>query len=129
MPAAVTIPVWHDDAYRPRPSLEGDARADVCIVGAGVGGLSTAWHLADRGIRSTIVEATRVGGGASGRNGGFLIAGTAPLYNDARRLFGRTQARRMHLTTIEAQAQIAAIAAEIGAADCFRWVGGLRLAM
>ncbi|MEM7431498.1 MAG: FAD-binding oxidoreductase [Pseudomonadota bacterium] len=57
------------------PALTGDHTADVCVIGAGFTGISTALHLAERGYRVAVVEAHRVGWGASGRNGGQLIGG------------------------------------------------------
>lgn len=57
------------------PALEGEQRADVVVVGAGFTGLSTALSLAERGYDVAVVEAHRVGWGASGRNGGQLIDG------------------------------------------------------
>jgi gamma-glutamylputrescine oxidase len=54
----------------PFAPLEGAQEADVCIIGAGFTGLSAALHLAQRGYRVTVLEAHRVGFGASGRNGG-----------------------------------------------------------
>lgn len=59
------------------PSLFGDAVADVCVIGAGFTGISTALHLAERGYDVCVVEANRVGWGASGRNGGQIIGGIA----------------------------------------------------
>ncbi len=122
-------PYWQSDRVVPRPPLSGDVAADVAIVGGGIGGLATAWHLAERGIRSTIVEARTVASGASGRNGGFLIAGAAPMYNDARVLFGDDLARRIHAATLAGQGEVYEVAGEIGADDCFRRVGLLRLAV
>ena len=55
--------------------LEGDVRSDVCVIGAGFTGVSTALHLAERGYKVHVVEANRIGWGASGRNGGQIIAG------------------------------------------------------
>jgi glycine/D-amino acid oxidase-like deaminating enzyme len=55
--------------------LQGAQRADVCIIGAGFTGISTALHLAERGYKVHVLEANRVGWGASGRNGGQMIAG------------------------------------------------------
>jgi monoamine oxidase len=59
-----------------RPAVGGTARADVAIVGAGFTGLWAAIALldADPSLRVAIVEADRVGWGASGRNGGFCAA-------------------------------------------------------
>jgi gamma-glutamylputrescine oxidase len=57
--------------------LRGEQRADVCVIGAGFTGISTALHLAERGYNVHVVEANKVGWGASGRNGGQLIAGIA----------------------------------------------------
>ena len=51
-------------------ALEGSTSADVAIVGAGFTGISTALHLAERGIRATVLEAKTIGWGASGRNFG-----------------------------------------------------------
>ena len=59
------------------PSLEEDVVVDVCVVGAGLAGLSAAIELADRGYSVLVLEAETVGWGASGRNGGQIIAGLA----------------------------------------------------
>ena len=59
----------------PTPPLEGAAEADVCVVGAGYAGLSTALHLAERGIKTIVLEAHEPGWGGSGRNGGQVIPG------------------------------------------------------
>lgn len=58
-----------------RPALDGDCRADVCIVGAGYTGLSAALHLARAGLSVVVLEAHRAGWGASGRNGGQVGSG------------------------------------------------------
>ena len=59
----------------PFPALAGEVRADVCIVGGGYTGLSAALHLAQRGLDVVLLEAHRVGFGASGRNGGQVGTG------------------------------------------------------
>ena len=61
------------------PVLTGEVRADVAVVGAGFTGVSAAITLAERGHDVVIVEANRVGWGASGRNGGQLIDGFVDL--------------------------------------------------
>jgi gamma-glutamylputrescine oxidase len=61
------------------PALEGGQTADVCVVGAGFTGVATALTLAERGYSVALVEANRIGWGASGRNGGQLINGISGL--------------------------------------------------
>ena len=64
--------------------LRGARSADVCVVGAGFTGISTALYLAERGYDVHVVEANRVGWGASGRNGGQMIGGIAGEHRIAR---------------------------------------------
>jgi gamma-glutamylputrescine oxidase len=61
------------------PALEGQVSTDVCVIGAGFTGISTALTLAERGYRVAVLEANRVGWGASGRNGGQMINGVSGL--------------------------------------------------
>ena len=56
-----------------RPELNGETETDVCIIGAGYTGLSTAIALLENGFKVSIVEAAKVGFGASGRNGGQIV--------------------------------------------------------
>ena len=56
-----------------RPSLNGNITSDICVIGAGFTGLSTAIHLAEKGFNVTVLEAKRIGFGASGRNGGQIV--------------------------------------------------------
>lgn len=56
-----------------RPPLQGEAETDICIIGAGYTGLSTALFLLENGFKVSIVEAAKVGFGASGRNGGQIV--------------------------------------------------------
>lgn len=59
----------------PLPPLQGGARADVCVIGGGYTGLSAALHMAEAGLDVVLLEAGRVGSGASGRNGGQIHTG------------------------------------------------------
>ena len=56
-----------------RPALEGDIECEVCGGGAGFTGISSALHLAEQGHDVVVLEAARVGFGASGRNGGQIV--------------------------------------------------------
>lgn len=66
--------------------LLGEQIADVCVIGAGFTGISTALHLTERGYNVHVVEANRVGWGASGRNGGQMIGGISGEKNIAKHL-------------------------------------------
>ncbi len=76
----------------PFPRLVGEARADVCVVGGGFTGLSTALHLAKAGVDVVMLEAHRVGFGASGRNGGQVGSGLRIDQDEVERLYGRDDA-------------------------------------
>ena len=126
---AANVSFWLDAPYEPRPALEGDVETEACVIGGGVGGLSCARRLVQHGIETLLLEAGTVAGGASGRNGGFLIAGTGVFHNDARERFGVQRARAMYARTLAAQQEIYELAAELGAGDSVRPVGLLRLAV
>jgi gamma-glutamylputrescine oxidase len=69
-----------------RPELLGEAETDICVVGGGYAGLSTAIALLEKGHHVTLIEAERIGWGASGRNGGQIVNGlNASLDTIARR--------------------------------------------
>jgi gamma-glutamylputrescine oxidase len=61
------------NAVPPRPALQDDVETDVCVIGAGYTGLSSALFLLENGFRVTVLEAAKVGFGASGRNGGQIV--------------------------------------------------------
>lgn len=79
----------------PFPAAKGDIACDVCVVGAGFTGLSTAYHLAQRGYDVLVLEAQRVGFGASGRNGGQVSMGQRREQDDLETLVGKDHARAL----------------------------------
>lgn len=88
----------------PRAALADSVRTDIVIIGAGFTGLSAALHLARAGLGVTVLEAQRIGWGASGRNGGFCclgggMAGDAALDRRFGRV-GRVAYRRSELAAI-----------------------------
>jgi gamma-glutamylputrescine oxidase len=87
---------------KPRPSLAGAIECDVAVVGGGLAGLSAAIELADRGYDVALLEARQVGWGASGRNGGQVIAGLACDQSTVESLLGLDEARRIWAMTLEA---------------------------
>lgn len=72
--------------------LRSDYRCDVCVVGGGYTGVSAALHLAESGYDVILLEANRIGWGASGRNGGQLHSGQRKGQNELEKLFGRNRA-------------------------------------
>ena len=82
-PAPVTTP------------LQGDLKADVVVIGAGYCGLSTALHLAERGVRVVVLDARDIGFGGSGRNGGQVIPGMKFDPSELMTMFGREKGQRL----------------------------------
>jgi heterodisulfide reductase subunit A-like polyferredoxin len=56
------------------PQLEDHVRSDVCVIGGGFTGISAALALAERGYKVCVLEANKIGWGASGRNGGQMTS-------------------------------------------------------
>ena len=75
-----------------RSELEGDHSIDVCVVGAGYSGLSTALHLVEKGYKVAIIEGARVGWGASGRNGGQIVNGLNASLQTIKKRYGQDTA-------------------------------------
>ena len=123
-----TASIWLDEPYTPRPPLEGRLSSEICIVGAGIAGLSAAWRMLELGVRPVVLDALTVAGGATGRNGGFFMADVAPRYDEACRLWGPEVAARRYRATLDSQLDMLAIAGEVGARDQFRLTGVLRVA-
>jgi gamma-glutamylputrescine oxidase len=97
---------WYEASVQrpaPQPPLAGPASADVCVVGGGYAGLSAALELAERGFRVVLLEAQRVGWGASGRNGGQALVGFGSDGEQAiERQLPREDARRAWDITVQA---------------------------
>ncbi len=101
-------PLWAVGAGLGLPALAGDVYADVCVVGLGGSGLSCALESGRLGARVVGIDAGEVGGGAAGRNGGFLLGGLSSFYHDAVARHGRDRARAMYQLTLDELERIAA---------------------
>jgi gamma-glutamylputrescine oxidase len=88
-----------DQGFEP---LQGQIDCDVAIVGGGLAGLSAAIELADRGYSVVLLEARQVGWGASGRNGGQVIAGLACDQAVIEQQLGLADSRRTWDMSLEA---------------------------
>ncbi|MCB1395009.1 MAG: FAD-binding oxidoreductase [Rhodobacter sp.] len=89
---------WYADTAHPLPPFapaEGALSCDVCVVGGGFTGLSAALHLAERGYDVILLEAQRVGFGASGRNGGQVGTGQRLDQDALEGMVGQTAARAL----------------------------------
>jgi gamma-glutamylputrescine oxidase len=96
------------------PAIRGEVRADVAVVGGGYTGLSAALHLARRGFQVALVEAHRVGFGASGRNGGQMGSGQRQEVDWLEAQLGRDAARRLWDLAEDAKALVRSLASAAG---------------
>jgi gamma-glutamylputrescine oxidase len=89
-------------AVQPRhPRLEDSVDCDVCVVGGGISGISTALNLAERGLRVVLLEEHCIGWGASGRSGAQAICGVASGEHKLEKLLGAEDTRRIFDVTAE----------------------------
>jgi len=121
--------IWLDeiapDVY---PSLDGNAAADVAIVGAGIAGIATAYHLARAGAKAIVLEARAVADAASGRNAGFLLAGVAENFAAAARRYGEESALRVWRFTRHNQQLVRAVVAREQIECDLAWNGSAQIA-
>jgi gamma-glutamylputrescine oxidase len=109
------------------PAAQGELRTDVCIIGAGFTGLSAALHLAEANVPTLVLEARRVGWGASGRNGGQLHPGFNKSPIELRRNYGNEVAAILGEIAHDARALLHDLRARM-TLDC-NWRAGLLTAI
>ncbi|HWM56486.1 MAG TPA: FAD-dependent oxidoreductase [Pseudonocardia sp.] len=135
-PAPAALSLWHEqvaadgDPLTPRPALDGDTDADVCIVGAGFTGLWTAYALlrADPSVRVLVVERETAGFGASGRNGGWCSALFPASHAALARRHGKPAADAMRAAMRATVDEVGAVVAAEGIACDWRKGGTVVLA-
>src|SRR6056300_1734039 len=92
-----------------QPQLIGSETADVVIIGAGFTGLTAALHLAKRGYDVRVVEAHRIGFGASGRNGGQVGSGQRLEQDQLEKQYGLAMARQLWDLAEDAKVEVAGL--------------------
>ena len=131
MPAfAEHVDSWYAASAGAAPSytsLKGGTDADVCIIGAGYTGLSSAIHLAERGYKVVVLEANRVGWGASGRNGGHVGTGQRADQSSLEKWVGRETAGNLWQLGLDAVDLVCELV-ETHHIDCELGVGNLHMA-
>ncbi|MCK1992940.1 FAD-binding oxidoreductase [Peribacillus muralis] len=84
-----------------KPSLQGEVETDVVIIGGGYTGLSTAYHLLQKGIKAVVLEQHEVGWGASGRNAGMILPGYQDSMSTIAKRYGIPAAKDMFSFSLE----------------------------
>lgn len=108
-------PSWYTATATPQDrykTLKGEQRADVCVIGGGFTGLSAALHLAKAGRDVILIDAQRVGFGASGRNGGQLGSGQRLQQDTLEEMLGDANARLMWELAEDAKNLVKSLIAE-----------------
>lgn len=123
-------PYWQDTAPRFTRATAGPVNGtyDVAVIGGGFTGLSAARHLAKSGASVVVLEADKIGSGASGRNGGHLNNGVAHGFTSAKAALGAERATALYRAFDESVATIERLVAEEGIDCSFRRCGKLKLA-
>ncbi len=100
-----------------RTKLDGGLRTEICVVGAGLAGLTTALELARAGRTVVLVEADRIAWGASGRNGGFVSSGYACSMASVAARAGPDHARALFDLSVDGVEYVRGTIAALGLAD------------
>ncbi len=121
-------PYWLEGLKPEAAPLSGAVDADVVVIGAGLCGASAALALAEAGLAPRWVERGYVSVGASGRNAGFVLQGTAERYSRAIAVMGHERARRVHAWSRENHAAMAGAVSRYDIDCAYQKRGSLQLA-
>jgi glycine/D-amino acid oxidase-like deaminating enzyme/nitrite reductase/ring-hydroxylating ferredoxin subunit len=99
-----TIPLWADEALPALPPITNDASVDICVIGGGITGLTTAYLLARRGHSVAVLEAGAIGGGETGRTTAHLASAVDDRFQYIEGIHGEKGSRLVaesHATAID----------------------------
>lgn len=116
-------PLWNDHPWQALPPLESEVSCDLCVIGLGGSGLAAILEALQHSANVVGIDATAVGAGAAGRNGGFVLAGLKDFYHDVVAQFGRSRASRLYAATLEEIEYLRQLSPEL-----IRPTGSLRIA-
>lgn len=116
-------PIWETGTRQPLPALHHDTSADLVVIGLGGSGLAAVLEARALGLDVIGIDAGDVAGGAAGRNGGFLLAGTAHFHHDACVTYGRERALALYQATMRELERI-----HLETPEHVRITGSLRIA-
>ncbi|MBT6039830.1 MAG: FAD-binding oxidoreductase, partial [Halieaceae bacterium] len=123
-------PSWYAASAQllpPFTPLQGDIQTDVCVIGGGYTGLSTALHLRKKGYDVVVLDAERVGWGASGRNGGHVGTGQRADQTAIEKWVGLEAAKGLWQLSLEAVQRVCDLIDEYQI-DCELGSGNLHFA-
>jgi glycine/D-amino acid oxidase-like deaminating enzyme len=126
---AIPTSYWHATSEPLVPADELPSTAEVAVVGGGMLGCWTAYWLARAGVRVVLLERNVIGWGATGRNGGFLVGGTASGFGAMAKRIGEDAARQVETIAAEGREIAERVIGEEGIACDFRVPGTLLLAL
>jgi gamma-glutamylputrescine oxidase len=97
-----------------RAALAGSHGCDVCVIGGGIAGTSTALHLAERGFDVILLEAQQIGWGASGRSGAQVLPGVAATQDTLEKLIGVDDAHKVWEVSVAGVRLVRELIARLG---------------
>src|SRR5688572_3550802 len=122
--AGSTRSLWMEEAGLSTATLDRDSQADVCVVGAGIAGLTTAYYLAADGRSVIVLDDGPIGGGETSRTTAHIVNALDDYYHELEGMHGKDGARlaaQSHTAAIDA---VERIVAEAGVECDFRRVDG-----
>ena len=119
---------WLDEEHTEHPPLSTDITVDAVVIGAGICGVSAAYALEQEGLSVALIDSRTVASGATGRNAGFILQGTAERYNRAIEIMGHDRAKSIHQWSLVNHERIASVIAQHGIDCSYAQSGSLQLA-